>query len=156
VTVEVRLRGVEDGDLDVFFENQRDPAATELAAFPARDKDQFATHWRKIRADRTVVLRTIVADGVVAGNIVSWQQGGQWLVGYWIGREHWGGGVATSALALFVDEVPTRPFYAHVAVTNTGSIRVLEKCGFTRDRAQEANAPAPEDGIEEYVFVLIA
>lgn len=156
VTHEVRLRSVEDGDLDVFFDHQADPKATEMAAFPARDKDQFAAHWAKIRADDTAVVRTIVADGMVAGNIGSWQQNGQRLLGYWVGRAHWGRGVATEALARFVDELSTRPLYAHVAVHNVGSIRVLEKCGFRRDRVQEAKAPAPDDGVEEFIFVLDA
>lgn len=156
VTREVRLRNVEDLDLDVFFDHQADPKATEMAAFPARDADQFAAHWAKIRADDTVVVRTIVADGVVAGNIGSWEQNGLRLLGYWVGREHWGRGVATQALTQFVDQVSTRPLYAHVAVHNVGSIRVLEKCGFRRDHGQEAKAPAPDDGIEEFIFVLNA
>jgi RimJ/RimL family protein N-acetyltransferase len=156
VTHEVRLRSVEDGDLDVFFDHQVDPKAIEMAAFPARDKDQFAAHWAKIRADDTMVVRTIVADGMVAGNIGSWQQNGQRLLGYWVGRAHWGRGVATEALARLVDELSTRPLYAHVAVHNVGSIRVLEKCGFRRDRVQEAKAPAPDDGVEEFIFVLDA
>ena len=152
----VRLRSVEDRDLDVFFDHQADPQAVEMAAFPARDKDQFAAHWAKVRADDSLVLRTIVADGVVAGNIGSWQEDGQQLLGYWVGREHWGSGVATQALTLLVDEVSVRPLYAHVAVHNAGSIRVLEKCGFRRDRTQEAIAPVPDDGIVELVFVLDA
>jgi RimJ/RimL family protein N-acetyltransferase len=154
---EVRIRTVEDQDLDVFFDHQADQEATEMAAFPARDKDQFAKHWAKIRADDTTVQRTIVVDGTVAGNIGSWEQDGQRLLGYWIGREFWGRGVATEALAQFVRQVTTaRPLYAHVAVHNIGSIRVLEKCAFRRDRAREAQAPAPDDGIEEFVFVLDA
>jgi RimJ/RimL family protein N-acetyltransferase len=156
VTPAVRLRGVEDRDLDTFFDHQVDPQAVEMAAFTARDKDQFAEHWAKLRADKTVVARTIVADGMVAGNIGSWQQNGQQLLGYWVGRECWGRGVATQALALFVGEMTIRPLYAHVAVHNVGSIRVLDKCGFRRDRVQEANAPAPDDGIEEFIFVLNA
>jgi RimJ/RimL family protein N-acetyltransferase len=154
---EVRIRTVEDQDLDVFFDHQADQEATEMAAFPARDKDQFAKHWAKIRADDTTVQRTIVVDGTVAGNIGSWEQDGQRLLGYWIGREYWGRGVATEALAQFVRQVTTaRPLYAHVAVHNIGSVRVLEKCAFRRDRAQEAQAPAPDDGIEEFIFVLDA
>jgi RimJ/RimL family protein N-acetyltransferase len=156
VTPAVRLRSVEDRDLDVFFEHQADPQAGEMAAFPARDEDQFAAHWAKVRADDTNVVRTIVADGAVAGNIGSWQQDGQQLLGYWVGREHWGRGVATTAVTLFADEVSIRPLYAHVAVHNVGSIRVLEKCGFRRDHVQEAEAPSPDDGIEELVFVLDA
>ncbi len=68
---------VEDQDLDVFFDHQADPEAVEMAAFPTRNKDQFAAHWAKTRADDTAVLRTIVADGTVAGNIVSWEQDGR-------------------------------------------------------------------------------
>jgi RimJ/RimL family protein N-acetyltransferase len=117
VTPVVSLRSVEDRDLDVFFDHQADPQAVEMAAFPARDKDQFAVHWAKLRADDTKIVRTIVADGVVAGNIGSWQDSGQQLLGYWIGRECWGRGVATQALARFVDEVSIRPLYAQSRCT---------------------------------------
>jgi RimJ/RimL family protein N-acetyltransferase len=154
--VEVRLRGVEDPDLEVFFEHQRDPEATGMAAVGARDKERFAAHWAKIRVDDANVLRTIVADGVVAGNIVSWEQDGQRLLGYWVGREHWGRGVATKALVRFLAEVPARPLHAHVATHNVGSIRVLEKAGFRRDPEQEAAEPEPDDGVEEFIFVLDA
>jgi RimJ/RimL family protein N-acetyltransferase len=153
-TPAVSLRRVEDRDLDVLFEHQADPLAVEMAAFPARDEQQFAEHWTRVRADQANVVRTIVADGSVAGHIGSWQQTGQQLLGYWVGREWWGRGVATRALSLLVDEVSIRPLYAHVAVRNVGSIRVLEKGGFRRDHEQE---PAdPDDGIEEHIFVLDA
>src|SRR5215207_473055 len=156
VTPAVRLRSVEDEDLEVFFDHQADPQAVEMAAFPARDKDHFAAHWAKIRGDDTLVARTIVADGMVAGNIGSWPENGQRLLGYWIGREFWGRGVATQALALLVDELSVLPLYAHVAAHNVGSIRVLEKCGFRRDGVNEPNASAPEDGIEDFIYVLSA
>ena len=99
---------------------------------------------------------TIVADGRVAGYITSWEQEGQRLIAYWVGREHWGRGVATQALAQFTRQVTARPLHAQVAAHNAGSIRVLEKCGFRRDRVQEATAPASDDGIEELIFVLDA
>jgi RimJ/RimL family protein N-acetyltransferase len=156
VTPVVRLRSVEDRDVEVFFEHQADPQAVEMAAFPARDKDQFDAHWAKVRADDTLVVRTIVTDGVVAGNIGSWPDNGQQLLGYWVGREFWGRGVATQALALLVDEVSTRPLYAHVVMHNMGSISVLEKCGFRRDRVEEAKARTSDDGIEEFIYVLNA
>ena len=156
VTPGVQLRRLEDGDLEVFFDYEADPQAAEMAAFPARDKDQFAAHWAKVRDDDSLVVRTIVADGVVAGNVGGWPENQQQLLGYWVGREWWGRGVATQALALLLNEVSIRPLYAHVAVHNVGSIRVLERCGFRRDRVQEAKAPAPDDGIEEFIFVLNA
>jgi RimJ/RimL family protein N-acetyltransferase len=156
VSPAVGLRRVEDGDVEVFFAHQADPLAVEMAAFPARGREAFEAHWARLRADDALVTRTVVADGEVAGNIGSWEQDGQRLLGYWIGREWWGRGVATRAVALLVGELSVRPIHAHVAEHNLGSIRVLEKCGFRRDLEQEAAAPAPEDGVREHVFVLDA
>jgi RimJ/RimL family protein N-acetyltransferase len=154
---EVRLRRVEDGDIDVLFGHQADPVAAEMAVFPSRDKDQFTAHLAKLRADSSVMVRAIVADGVVAGNIGSWHQDTQRLLGYWIGREHWGRGIATRALIRFLtDDEPIRPMFAHVAESNIGSIRVLQKAGFRRDREQEAQASPPDDGVDEFIFVLDA
>jgi RimJ/RimL family protein N-acetyltransferase len=61
-------------------------------------------------------------------------------VGYWIGREFWGRGLATRALSAFLHEVEERPIYAGVAETNVASIRVLEKCGFTAADASAEEA----------------
>jgi hypothetical protein len=41
---EVRLRGVTEDDLPIFFEHQADPVANRMAAFPPRG-DAFMTHW---------------------------------------------------------------------------------------------------------------
>jgi RimJ/RimL family protein N-acetyltransferase len=127
----VSLRDVTESDLPIFFEQQLDPEATEMAAFPSRDREAFMAHWAKIMVDDSVLLRTILFDGHVAGNIVSFEMSGKREVGYWIGKEYWGKGIGTKALAAFLDCVKTRPLYAHVAKHNIGSRRVLEKCGFT-------------------------
>ena len=103
-----------------------------MAAFPAREREPFFEHWHRIMADDACIVKTIVSDGEVAGNVLSFERAGKQLVGYWLGREYWGRGLATQALAELVEEVVTvRPLYAEVATTNIGSIRVLEKCGFT-------------------------
>jgi RimJ/RimL family protein N-acetyltransferase len=148
----VRLRDVEDGDLELFYQHQADPVATEMAQFPSREREEFMAHWAKIRADPGNDLQTIVADGVVAGNLMSWDQEGERELGYWIGREYWGRGIATAALALFLDKLTIRPLHAYVAAHNAGSIRVLEKCGFQRVLTQVS----PKDGIEEVVLILAA
>ncbi len=151
-TPAVSLRSVEDQDVEVFFGHQADPVAVEMAAFPARDRDQLSAHWAKLRGDETLFVRTIVADGLVAGNIGSWPDSGRQFLGYWIGREFWGRGVATQALSLLADELSIRPLHAHVVKHNVGSIRLLDKCGFSCDG--EAEASSPVDGIEELTYVL--
>jgi RimJ/RimL family protein N-acetyltransferase len=128
---EVTLREVIDSDLPIFYEHQRDPVAWQMAAFPSRDRAKFMAHWEKIRADRTTVLRTILFEGLVAGTVMSFLQNHKRQVGYWIGREFWGRGIATAALQGFLTQLRTRPLYAHVAKHNAASLRVLEKCGFS-------------------------
>jgi RimJ/RimL family protein N-acetyltransferase len=130
MTAEVLLREVSEDDLSIFFGHQQDPAANQMAAFTARDKEAFYSHWTRILADESVVTRTILLDGEVAGNVVSFEAAGRREVGYWIGREYWGRGIATKALSLFLGDETTRPLFACVAKHNAGSIRVLEKCGF--------------------------
>ena len=127
---DVVLRDVAEADLLTFFKQQLEPEATRMAAFPARDRDAFMAHWRKILSDPSLGRKTILWGGKVAGNVVSWEQKGQRLVGYWLGKEYWGKGIATQSLAAFLELEKTRPLYAHVAKHNVGSIRVLEKCGF--------------------------
>jgi RimJ/RimL family protein N-acetyltransferase len=124
------LRDVIDSDVPIFFEHQRDPEATSMAAFPARDRAAFDAHWQKILADDQLTAKTVLFEDQVAGNVVSFDQDGKRLVGYWIGREFWGQGLATRALMELLAELPQRPLHAYVATTNAGSIRVLEKCGF--------------------------
>jgi RimJ/RimL family protein N-acetyltransferase len=126
----VQLRDVLSSDLEIFFLHQMDPEATRLAAFPARDRQAFTAHWARILADRANTIRTILLHGAVSGNIVVYQQAGRHLVGYWVGREYWGQGVATAALTLFLNLVTARPLFAFVAQHNAASIRVLQKCGF--------------------------
>ena len=148
------LRDVEPADLDAFFEQQLDPEATAMAVFPARDRGAFDAHWQRILADDSTMQWTIVADGAVAGNIGCWTQEGKRLVGYWVGREFWGRGLATAALAELAAEVPERPLHAWVAASNVGSIRVLEKCGFVEvDRHTEHDEQAGRV-IEEILYRL--
>jgi RimJ/RimL family protein N-acetyltransferase len=151
---EVTLREVVESDLETFYEQQLDPDAARMAAFPSRDRDGFMAHWRtKTLADPTNTVRTVLADGRVAGNITAWDQGGRRLVGYWIGRSLWGRGIATAALSAFVDIELTRPLYAFVATHNIGSIRVLEKSGFTRS-SEDPGPPEFDDGVEELLYEL--
>ena len=142
---DVRLRDVEPDDLPIFYEQQLDPDAARMAAFPSRDRAAFDAHWAKnILGNATAITQTVLLDGRVAGNIGSWIQDGARLIGYWIGREYWGKGVATRALAAFLRAVVERPLYAHVVKHNVGSLRVLEKCGFVIEREENVQDDAKE------------
>ncbi len=124
-----------------------------MAAFPSRDHDAFMRHWAKVRGEPANITRTILCEGQVAGNIGSWIAEDRRLVGYWIGREFWGRGVATAALAALAAEVKERPLHAFVARHNLASIRVLEKCGFVPSPEHDPGSPG-EDGIHEVLYIL--
>ncbi len=77
MTIDVTLRDVRDDDLEIFFEQQLDKSANHMVAFTRReptDREAFTAHWTKIRADATVTIKTIVFEGHVAGNILSFDQ----------------------------------------------------------------------------------
>jgi RimJ/RimL family protein N-acetyltransferase len=126
----VELRTVEQPDLETLYEHQLDPEASTMAGFPSRDHDAFMSHWAGVMADPDLLLFAIVADGELAGSLAVFPDVGKRAVGYWIGREFWGRGIATEALRLFLAGYEERPLHAWVIGTNGASIRVLEKCGF--------------------------
>ena len=76
-------------------------------------------HWAKIMVEETTVVKTVVFRGNVAGNIVVWNQSGELNVGYWIGKEYWGKGIASAALSQLLAQVNVRPLCAHVAKHNS-------------------------------------
>ena len=104
-----------------------------MAAFTAKEpgnKAAFLSHWAKVLDDETIVLRTILVGDKVAGHIVSHRWLGEPEIGYWLGREYCGQGIATMALSAFLLEATERPLYARTAKDNQASIRVMEKYGF--------------------------
>ena len=153
MNAEISLRDVVESDLPIFYEQQLDPEANAMAAFPPRDRESFMTHWAKIMAAKSVILKTILFNSQVAGNIVCWEQDGEREVGYWVGKEYWGKGVATKALAEFLNQVKTRPLVAHVAKHNIASRRVLEKCGFILIKEDKYYNISGEE-IEEVILKL--
>jgi len=147
----ITLREVTQEDLPIFYEHQLEPEATRMTGFPSRDREAFMAHWAKImnkETNQTGILKTILAGDSVAGNVVYWEAAGKPNIGYWLGKSHWGKGIASAAVAQFLSKIERRPVYAHVAKHNFASIRVLQKCGF-----QLARENGGDDG-EELIMEL--
>ncbi|HQV29254.1 MAG TPA: GNAT family protein [Thermoflexales bacterium] len=130
MTNEILLREVVEEDLPVFYEHQIDADAVEMAAHLPRDYEAFQLHWTDLLAKNAVVKKTILVDQRVTGYVISFVYFGVREVGFWIGKEYWGQGIATRALSKFLEQVPLRPLRASAAKHNRSSLRVLEKCGF--------------------------
>ncbi len=153
----VTLRDIIPSDLAVFFVQQQDPEANYMAAFTSRDpsdRQAFDLHWIKIMSDDTTINKTILYNGEIAGSIAKFIMFGQPEIGYWIGKEFWGKGIATQALKAFLEVVAIRPLYAAAANDNLGSLRVLQKCGFVITGYGQAFAEARGAEIEEAYLEL--
>jgi RimJ/RimL family protein N-acetyltransferase len=146
---DVQLREVLESDLPVFFDHQRDPEANRQANFPPRDWDAFMAHWANVLRDDDNLNKTILFNGRVAGNVGSYVRDGHREVGYWLGRDFWGQGIASRALAAFLADEKTRPLFAGVAQHNRASVRVLEKCGFS-----VVGVEPPADGGQTAYIIL--
>jgi RimJ/RimL family protein N-acetyltransferase len=156
--VEVTLREVRDSDLPVFWEQARDERAQHMAAVTRGyhyDRAAFDRHWGRVRSDPAVIVRTVLADGQVAGHAAVYGPADEREVTYWVDRAYWGRGVATATLAALLSLESTRPLHAHAAADNAGSIRVLEKCGFAISGRGRTFARARGEEIDEVALTLV-
>lgn len=130
----ILLRPVGPGDLPALFEIQNDAESNAMAGTKPRTYEAFLEAWQRHIADPDVSARVIEIDGAsgpeIVGSVSCFQADGHDCVGYWVARSHWGKGVASRALKMFLREERRRPLHATSARTNAPSHRILEKCGF--------------------------
>jgi len=152
----IALREMEESDLPIFFQHQLDPQACYMAAFtpenPA-DQESFYKRWTGFLGNENMIKKTILCDSKIAGHIIAYKAERD-LLTYWIGREFWGRGVATQAVAEFLKIMSIRPLYAYVAVDNIASLRVLQKNGFVIIEKEVGYANARGGELEEYLLEL--
>jgi RimJ/RimL family protein N-acetyltransferase len=125
-----RLRPTGPDDLPALFEIQSDPESNAMVGARPRTREAFFAAWERNFVDPGDNSHTIELDGVIVGNVARFQADGHDCVGYWIARAHWGKGIASRALVMFLCEERRRPLFATTARTNAPSQRILEKCGF--------------------------
>lgn len=151
----VSLRDVEDADLPLFFAQQRQAEAVWMAAYTVEDPCDhaaFLSRWEWILGHPNIQKQTILWNGIVVGNVMSFLKDEQPEVTYWIGREYWGKGIATAALRIFLGNSAQTSVFARAAADNVGSIRVLQKCGFKICAHQRGFANARGCEIDEVVL----
>lgn len=127
----VTLRELVESDLPILFKHQDDKGAEEMVGLPSRSRVDFFDHWHKVMANETIILSTILFEDQIAGYLCSFiKEANEREVGYQLGREFWGRGIATQALQLFLPLIPWRPLYGVTPTHNIGSQKVLTRCGF--------------------------
>lgn len=154
---EPELRKTEHTDLDRLFDLQADDEVGYMAAFVSstwKDREAYFAKWEGFLTDPNVNSWTILVDGNIIGSIGTYVMFGETCIGYGIGRDYWGQGYASRALALFLQQVETRPLHGRAASDNIRSIKMLEKAGFTRTGTERTFALARNEEIEEVLFRL--
>jgi [ribosomal protein S5]-alanine N-acetyltransferase len=153
----VILRDMTEADLNVLFDIQDDDIAQHMAAFTSPDsgvRDRYVAKWRKILANDEITKKVILVNDEIVGSLGSYVIEGKAEVTYWIRRDRWGRGIASTALAELLREVTVRPIFARAAADNAGSERVLLRNGFTRVGEETAYAEARTTKITEFVYRL--
>lgn len=127
----ITLRPVLETDLPILFQQQLDPEAAALSAYPSKDRGEFMRHWEGILKNKNVTARIVLHKEKVAGHIICWKEGKfEQRIGYWIGKEFWRRGIASAAVAEILVLIKIRPLFAEVANHNIASQKVLQKNGF--------------------------
>jgi RimJ/RimL family protein N-acetyltransferase len=127
------------------------------------DAEGFIT--RANAAGEAVFLITLRNDAVIGACGLIMQDKTPEL-GYWLGVNYWGKGYATEALHAVIDyaftDLAHEALQAGSRVTNPGSRRVLEKCGFQwtgvglcRIRAINSSAPIDRFRLERGIWSAI-
>ena len=77
-------------------------------------------------------------------------------IGYWLGEEFWGRGIATQALRAVTDyafeHYDLCRIYAHVFEWNMASARVLEKAGYTLEARLKKSVTKDERTIDQLLY----
>lgn len=155
--IEIKLRQTQKSDIELFFQFQLNKEANYLAAFTQKDptnKEAYFEKFTKLLNDATINMQTILVDETIAGSIAKFEMEGETEITYWIDRNFWGKGIATTALKNFLTIENTRPIFGRVAFDNFGSQKVLEKCGFVKIGTDKGFANARQTEIEEFIYKL--
>ena len=107
-----------------------------------------------------------LANGSVIGGCGFDMRDGAPEIGYWLGFRYWGKGYATEAVRALIDHAFTdldhKALQSCVRVTNPGSRRVLEKCGFQwtgvglcRIRALGSSVPVDRFRLERGIWTAL-
>ena len=136
----------QDVDRLVELANNKKVTCYMVYTFPYPYTQQAAEWWvnEGCRANNSV-NKVIEVDGVFVGSVGVAPQTG-WRehvadIGYWLGEEFWGKGLATQALTYMTEQafeqLHFRKLSAPVLGENKASIRVLEKCGYELEGIQK-------------------
>jgi RimJ/RimL family protein N-acetyltransferase len=80
-------------------------------------------------------------------------------IGYWLGEEYWGLGIATEAVLAVVDygfqTFDIHRIFAGVFERNSASMRVLEKAGFKQEARLIKAITKEGQTMDEFIYAIV-
>lgn len=140
----IALREYADSDLErlVQLANNENVSRYLVYTFPYPYTRNDAEWWISTGSKQNgTIARVVEYQGLFVGSVGITPQGG-WRehlaeIGYWVGEDYWGKGIATAALSQMTEygfkTRNIRKLYATALAPNIPSMRVLEKCGYQRE-----------------------
>jgi len=137
----ITLRDYTKSDIDrlVYLANNENVSRYLSYAFPYPYTKLDAVWWvetgsvAKDSIAKVIEYRGKFVGGVGITNQKGWKEHSA-EIGYWIGEEYWGNGIASEALSVMIDlvfsDLKYKKLFAQVLEPNKASMRVLEKCGY--------------------------
>jgi len=123
-----------------------------------------ARRWLEMVGDnRSDLILAIEIDGEAAGGIGIhagkdvYRYNGE--IGYWLSEQHWGKGIMSGAVASLVDHAFLKTLWLRIFATifqnNPPSMRVLEKCGFSREAIHKNTVMKEGRLMDEHLYALL-
>ena len=107
-----------------------------LSEVPYPYTDGDADDWINSLSKEELTLNIFKSDSLIGGIRLTHDDDGYYELGFWLGREHWGQGLATEAcrglLHYVTKELDIRNFKSSYMMGNDNSARVLAKLGFKK------------------------
>jgi len=162
------LRPFRMSDADSIRKHANDKSVSRnLASLPHPYTKKDASFWigKQVKLQRQKnpenMVFAIEINGETVGSIGlhKIKRGHKAELGYWLGREFWGGGIMTEAVKSMVNfgfkNLKLRRIYAGVFLFNKGSVRVLEKNGFKLEGISKKEVKKDEKFIDAYIFAKV-
>ncbi len=138
--IKLRDYSIADADRFAVLANNENVSRYLIYTFPYPYTKQDAEWWVKTRSKANNALaEAIEFQEKFVGTVGITPQTG-WKehsaeIGYWVGEEYWGKGIAPEALRAMSDiafsAMKYKKLFAPVLGPNKASMRVLEKCGYS-------------------------
>jgi RimJ/RimL family protein N-acetyltransferase len=160
----INLRHFKDSDTDLLISYLNNNAVTQyITSAIAKPYTLVDALWWIDAGSKTQYIKAIEHNGSLVGCISAtighFEYNLSAELGYWIGQEHWGQGIATAAVNEFChflfNETELVRLFVSVVKENKASIRVLENNDFVHEGLLKNASYKNGRFFDEYIFAKI-